>query len=138
MVEDDPGFAKILYDLATELNYRCLVATTADEGMALALEYLPTAVILDIALPDHTGLTVLDRLKHNSATRHIPVQVVTAMDTGQAALEMGAAGYMPKPVMREQLVEALAKLEAQGGAQAQERPGRRRTIQLSARVFASF
>src|SRR5690606_18263229 len=57
-VEDDAAFARILVDLAHELGFQCLVADTAEEGVQLAREYLPHAVILDLALPDHTGLSV--------------------------------------------------------------------------------
>jgi signal transduction histidine kinase/CheY-like chemotaxis protein len=112
VVEDDPAFAKILYDLAHELKFNCLIAPTADEGIDLALQYRPTAIVLDMKLPDHLGLAVLDRLKHDSATRHIPVQVISAMDYTQAALQMGAAGVMLKPVKREELIEALSRLES--------------------------
>jgi signal transduction histidine kinase/CheY-like chemotaxis protein len=109
-VEDDHRFAGILYKLAHSLGYRCLLATTADEGVDLALRYRPTAIVLDLKLPDHSGLTVLDRLKHNSATRHIPVQIVSATSDAHTALSMGAAGFTIKPVDRDQLVVALGKL----------------------------
>ena len=112
VIEDDPRFARILVDLAHELGFQCLVASTADEGVDLARRYAPAAILLDMNLPDHSGLTVLDRLKRDPATRHIPVQVASVEDYAQAALEMGAAGYMLKPVRREQLVETLTALES--------------------------
>jgi signal transduction histidine kinase/CheY-like chemotaxis protein len=112
VVEDDPAFARILYDLAHDLGFLCLLAPTADSGIALAQEFRPTAIVLDMNLPDHSGLTVLDRLKRNPATRHIPVQVASVEDYARTALEMGAAGYMLKPVKREELIEALSKLES--------------------------
>ncbi|HEY4183852.1 MAG TPA: response regulator [Polyangia bacterium] len=115
VVEDDLTFAGILKDLAHELGFRCLVAHRADEGIELALQFRPTAIVLDMSLPDHSGLTVLDRLKRSPVTRHIPVQVVSVQDDTQVALEMGAAGYMLKPVKREKLVEALSKLETRFG-----------------------
>lgn len=111
VVEDDEAFARILYDLAHELNFQCLIATTAEEGLALAVQHLPSAVILDVGLPDNSGLLVLDRLKHDSRARHIPVHVVSAGDYMQTALSMGAIGYMAKPVKREELVAALKMLE---------------------------
>jgi signal transduction histidine kinase/CheY-like chemotaxis protein/CHASE3 domain sensor protein len=110
-VEDDEPFAKILFDLAHELRFECLIATTAEEGLAMAIQYLPSAVVLDVGLPDHSGLSVLDRLKHDSRTRHIPVHVVSAGDYAQTAMALGAVGYMLKPVKREALVEALERLE---------------------------
>jgi signal transduction histidine kinase/DNA-binding response OmpR family regulator len=107
IIEDDPVFARVVYDLAHELGFDCLIATTADEGMELALQFRLAAVVLDIRLPDHSGLTVLDRLKHTPATRHVPVQVVSAEDNTRAARAMGAAGALVKPVDREQLVATL-------------------------------
>ncbi|HEX4142079.1 MAG TPA: response regulator [Pirellulales bacterium] len=111
VVEDDQAFARILADLVHELNFKCLIAATAEEGLALAAQNLPSAVLLDIGLPDHSGLTVLDRLKHDARTRHIPVHVVSASDDAEPALALGAVGYIIKPVEREKLVEALRRLE---------------------------
>jgi CheY-like chemotaxis protein len=110
VIEDDVLFARVVYDLAHELGFDCLVATTADEGMELATQFRLAAVVLDIKLPDHSGLTVLDRLKHNPATRHVPVQVISAEDNGRAARAMGAAGALVKPGAREQLVATLRAL----------------------------
>ncbi|WP_026611477.1 response regulator [Methylocaldum szegediense] len=111
VIEDDQAFAGILRDLAREMRFRCLVATTAGAGLALAEQFLPSAIILDIHLPDHSGLCVLEHLKGHAATRHIPVHVISISDYTQQALEMGAVGYALKPVMREQLVSAFRKLE---------------------------
>ncbi len=111
VVEDDASFAHIMYDLAHELDFQCVVASSAEEGLAAAIQHRPSAVVLDVGLPDHSGLSVLDRLKHDARTRHIPVHVVSAHDYAQTALALGAVGYMLKPVKREQLVEALERLE---------------------------
>ena len=112
VVEDDESFARILYDLAHELDFQCLISTNAEDGLAAAMQYLPSAVVLDIGLPDHSGLSILDRLKQDPRTRHIPVHVVSAGDFAQTAMSLGAVGYMPKPVKREELVQALQNLEA--------------------------
>ncbi|QEH35456.1 Autoinducer 2 sensor kinase/phosphatase LuxQ [Aquisphaera giovannonii] len=112
VVEDDEPFARILRDLARELDFQCLVASTAEQGQAMAVQYLPSAVVLDVGLPDHSGLSVLDRLKHDARTRHIPVHVVSAGDYSRVALELGAVGYMLKPVKREELAAALRQLES--------------------------
>lgn len=111
VVEDDENFARILYDLAHELDFQCLIAGGAEEAVAMAVQYLPGAVVLDIGLPDHSGLAVLDRLKHDARTRHIPVHVVSASDHAQTALALGAVGYMVKPVKRDELANALRGLE---------------------------
>ncbi|EQA98512.1 response regulator [Sphingobium baderi] len=113
IVEDDPVFARILCEIAHEQGFQCLIAGTADEGALLARQYVPHAVILDMNLPDHTGLSVLDRIKRDVRTRHIPVHVVSVDDDSQAALSSGAMGYLFKPVKREQLVDMLEGLEAQ-------------------------
>ena len=111
VVEDDEPFARILFDLAHEQKFQCLVASGAEEALAVARQYLPQAIILDVGLPDHSGLSVLDRLKRDVRTRHIPVHVVSASDYTHTALSMGAIGYMLKPVKREELVEAFEQLE---------------------------
>jgi CheY-like chemotaxis protein/signal transduction histidine kinase len=112
IVEDDPAFTTILVDLAHELQFLALVADTAEEGLALAERYKPSAIVLDVGLPDRSGLSVLDALKHAPATRHIPVHMLSVSDYTQTALSMGAAGYAIKPVQREQLVDALKLLES--------------------------
>ena len=111
IVEDDETFARIVADLAHEMSFQCLIATSADEAIALAQQYTPGAVVLDIGLPDNSGLFVLERLKKDGRTRHIPVHVVSASDHANKALSMGAIGYMLKPVQREQLAQAFQKLE---------------------------
>ncbi|MCW1883142.1 response regulator [Luteolibacter flavescens] len=111
VVEDDEAFANILHDLAHELSFQCLVATSAEEGLLLAREHLPSAVLLDVGLPDHSGLFVLERLKADPRTRHIPVHIVSANDYSRTALSLGAVGYLLKPVKHEELVNALRGLE---------------------------
>jgi signal transduction histidine kinase/CheY-like chemotaxis protein/CHASE3 domain sensor protein len=112
IIEDDVGFARVLYDLARELEFLGVVATTAADGLALARQTAPSAIVLDIGLPDRSGLAVLDALKRDPGTRHVPVHVVSASDYTQTALAMGAAGYALKPVERERLVDAIKHLEA--------------------------
>ncbi|MDO9113652.1 MAG: response regulator [Polaromonas sp.] len=110
VIEDDIIFAQILYDLAREMNYNCIVAHRAEDGFALALQFLPHAILLDMGLPDRPGLSVLQRLKENPKTRHIPVHVVSGDDLSEEALQMGAIGYALKPTTREQLKDVFQKL----------------------------
>ncbi len=112
IVEDDEAFARILYDLAHDLDFLCLVSMTAEDALDTARHYTPSAIVLDVGLPDNSGLSVLDRLKHDERTRHIPVHVVSASDYAHAALSLGAVGYMLKPVKREDLVEAFRRFES--------------------------
>jgi len=112
VIEDDPQFAAILFDLAHEMNYQCLVAHGAAEGFQLATQHLPHAILLDIRLPDDSGLTVLQQLKDHPQTRHIPVHIVAAEDVKEVAMHMGAIGFAIKPTTREALKEVFSKLEA--------------------------
>jgi CheY-like chemotaxis protein/CHASE3 domain sensor protein len=112
VIEDEPQFAHILYDLAHELGYRCLVAHGAADGFELATQFVPDAILLDMRLPDSTGLDVLQRLKDSPHTRHIPIHVVSAADNAQgAALQMGAIGYALKPTTRDELMKVFGRLE---------------------------
>jgi signal transduction histidine kinase/DNA-binding response OmpR family regulator/CHASE3 domain sensor protein len=111
VIEDEPEFARILYGLAHDMEFRCLVALTAQEGLELAEGEIPDAILLDIRLPDRSGLSVLQQLKDSPATRHIPVHVVSSQDNGGEALHLGAIGYALKPTSREQLEEVFRKLK---------------------------
>lgn len=112
VIEDDPAFARILYDLAHELDFDCVHATTGTEGMRLAEELQPSGILLDVGLPDDSGLTVLERLKRNPKTRHLPIHMASVADHVEAALHLGAIGYSLKPTARSELSEAIKRLEA--------------------------
>ena len=111
VIEDDLNFAAVLRDLARELGFQCVVASTASDGLAAAATLRISAIVLDMNLPDYSGLGVLDQLKHDPATRHIPVHVASVDDFRRQAFELGAVGYVSKPVQREQLTEAIRTLE---------------------------
>jgi CheY-like chemotaxis protein len=111
VVEDDVRFTQILVDLAHELGYRCLVAYNAQEGFDLAVQYAPDAILLDMNLPDDSGLAVLQRLKEDRATRHIPVHVLSVEDRIETALHMGAVGYAMKPATQDELRGVFKRLE---------------------------
>jgi CheY-like chemotaxis protein/CHASE3 domain sensor protein len=111
IIEDDVAFAAILRDLARELKFQCIVTHTAGEGLLAAREFRPSAILLDVHLPDHSGLGVLEQLKRNPETRHIPVHIASIADHAHGALELGAVGFAQKPVTREHLIEALQRLE---------------------------
>jgi signal transduction histidine kinase/DNA-binding response OmpR family regulator/CHASE3 domain sensor protein len=111
VVEDDNRFAAIVRDLSNEMGFRCIVAATAEEALNLARQFKPSAIVLDVGLPDQSGLTVLDRLKHDPQTRHIPIHVVSGTDHSQTAMALGAVGYLMKPVKREAVADVLRSLE---------------------------
>jgi HAMP domain-containing protein/signal transduction histidine kinase/CheY-like chemotaxis protein len=110
IAEDDAHFAEILLDLARERGFKGLVAQSADRTLALAREYQPTAVTLDLRLPDADGWTILDRLKHDPSTRHIPVHIISVEENWQRGLRLGAIDFMTKPATRESLSQALTTL----------------------------
>jgi CheY-like chemotaxis protein len=111
IIEDDPHFARILYGLAHELDLDCVHTTSGVEGLTLARELKPSGVLLDVGLPDSSGLAVLERLKRDPVTRHIPVHVLSVEDHRQPALELGAIGYTLKPAARAQLTEVITSLK---------------------------
>ncbi len=110
IAEDDPAFAQILLDLAREHGFKGIVAQRADQALALAREFLPTAVTLDLRLPDADGWTILDRLKHDPATRHIPVHVISVEENWQRGLRLGAIDFLTKPASRDSIAESLRAL----------------------------
>ena len=110
IVEDDPHYARIMVDLARDEGFKVLVATRGDDALDLAKQYQPTAVSLDIFLPDMLGWNVLSQLKQNPLTRHIPVQIVTLDEDRQHGLARGAFSFVTKPTTSEGLADALVKI----------------------------
>ncbi|HYR87397.1 MAG TPA: HAMP domain-containing protein [Terriglobia bacterium] len=111
IIEDDLNFAKILMEMARERGFKALVALRGETGLALARQYTPSAITLDIELPGMDGWSVLDRLKHTRNTRHIPVHILSVNDERQRGLKMGAMGYENKPITPEGVREALSRLD---------------------------
>jgi HAMP domain-containing protein/CheY-like chemotaxis protein/signal transduction histidine kinase len=110
IVEDDPHYARIIADLAHDKGLKVLIAMRGADALALAREYLPMAVSLDVFLPDMLGWTVLSQLKQNPATRHIPVQVVTLDEDRQHGLARGAFSFVNKPSTADDLDAALTRI----------------------------
>ncbi|MFL9962821.1 response regulator [Paraburkholderia sediminicola] len=111
-VEDDFAFAEILRDLTHELDFDFVHASDAASGLALVRDMHPAAVLLDVGLPDRSGLTVLEWLKNDPLTRHIPIHIVSATDHADKALHLGAIGYTLKPTARSTMEAAIRRLEA--------------------------
>ena len=139
IVEDDPHYARILVDLARDKGFKVLVAMRGDDALDLAKQYQPTAVSLDVFLPDMLGWTVLSQLKQNPLTRHIPVQIVTLDEDRQHGLARGAFSFVTKPTTRgrhrrravaDQGVRAAAPQAPAGG---RGQPGRAAEHQRAAR-----
>jgi CheY-like chemotaxis protein/signal transduction histidine kinase/methyl-accepting chemotaxis protein len=111
VIEDDRNFSRLLYDLAHEHKFKCLIASDGESGLHFADFYVPSAIILDIGLPGIDGYEVIDRLKKNNRTRHIPVHFVSASDKTNETMKKGAIGFLHKPVSKESLEEAFLKIE---------------------------
>jgi CheY-like chemotaxis protein/two-component sensor histidine kinase len=107
IIEDDVTFARILLDLAHDRGIKALVALRGSSALALAREFSPGAITLDIKLPDILGWTILDRLKHDPATRHIPVHVISGDENRRLGLALGALTYLEKSMTTENLSSAF-------------------------------
>jgi CheY-like chemotaxis protein len=122
IVEDDPHYCRVLVDLARDKGFKVLVAMRGAEALTLAREHRPTAVSLDVFLPDMLGWTVLSQLKQEPTTRHIPVQMVTLDEDRQHGLARGAFSFVTKPATQEGLEVALSRIKEYA------RPRRRRLL----------
>ncbi|MBV6339994.1 response regulator [Candidatus Magnetobacterium casense] len=111
VIEDDPVFAKILYDISHEKGFKCIIAGDGRRGCEYAETYRPDAIILDVGLPVMDGRMVLERLKDSAGTRNIPVHIVSAADKSIDCLKSGVVGYLTKPVSMERLDDVFKTLE---------------------------
>ncbi|HLF92678.1 MAG TPA: ATP-binding protein, partial [Planctomycetota bacterium] len=111
IVEDDITFARLLLEIARDHGFKGLIAFTGETGLAMARKFKPQAISLDIRMPDMDGWALLDYLKHDPETRHIPVQILSGGDDAQRGLMMGAFAYLRKPVTSEDLAEALGRMK---------------------------
>jgi CheY-like chemotaxis protein len=107
IIEDDRNFARILMDFAREKKFKVLIALSAAQGLAWARQANPSAITLDLHLPDNDGWTVLDRLKHEPRTRHIPIHIISVDEERERSLRLGAVSYFQKPVTKEVLDAAF-------------------------------
>jgi len=110
IVEDDPHYARIAMDLARDKGFKVLLAMRGAEALEMAKQFQPSAISLDVFLPDMLGWTVLSQLKQNSLTRHIPVQIITLDEDRQHALARGAFAFLNKPTSKEGVEAALSRI----------------------------
>ena len=113
IIEDDPKFARVVYDYAHQKGFKCLIAGDGETGLELVKSYQPQAIILDLNLPDMSGWEVLTALKNDPATRHIPVIMLTSKDqeTDKVWAErQGASDYLTKPPVEAELLQKIQAL----------------------------
>ena len=111
IVEDDPAFASTLLAMARDHGFKGVVALRGDTGLALARRLLPSAILLDLQLPQIDGLRILEHLKAHPQTRHIPVHILSGGDKKHEGLSLGAVAYVEKPVSKEALDRTFADIE---------------------------
>jgi CheY-like chemotaxis protein len=110
IADDDPHYARVLLGLARDKGFKGIVAHRGQAALALAMQYRPTAITLDVFLPDMLGWTVLNNLKLDPRTRHIPVQMLSVEEERQHGLSHGAFSYLVKPATTEDLEHALDRI----------------------------
>ena len=111
IIEDDPAFAGVLRDFAHERGFKALIAMQGHTALMLARQYRPDAITLDIQLPDMSGWAILDNLKHEAATRHIPVHIISAEGEDDRSRKLGALAWILKPVDSTDLHKSFARME---------------------------
>ncbi|MCL5801391.1 MAG: response regulator, partial [Gammaproteobacteria bacterium] len=111
IIEDEARFARILQDFAHERGFKALVAMQGQTALSLAKQYRPDAITLDIELPDMSGWTILDHLKHEPTTRHIPVHIISAGGEDERSRKLGALAWIAKPADKQALEQTFARME---------------------------
>ncbi|MFL5509634.1 MAG: response regulator, partial [Gemmatimonadaceae bacterium] len=112
VIENDQNFAKVLLDMARDKGYKAVVELDGEAGLNAAREVRPDAITLDIDMPGMDGLQVLDRLKHDPETRHVPVHIISGVEEKREGLKAGAIAYLTKPVSKEGLDDAFGRISA--------------------------
>ncbi|MFL5529707.1 MAG: response regulator, partial [Gemmatimonadaceae bacterium] len=110
VIENDQNFAKVLLDMARDKGYKGVVELDGEAGLRAAREVRPDAITLDIDMPGMDGLEVLDRLKRDPETRHVPVHIISGVEQKREGLKAGAIAYLEKPVSKEALDAAFARI----------------------------
>ncbi|NEU08665.1 response regulator [Flavihumibacter sp. R14] len=111
IIEDDTNFSRALMEFSRERGYKCVTAVRGDQGTLMAVKYKPLAILLDVQLPVKDGWQVMQELKSNPATRHIPVHIMSSMERKKESLLKGAVDFIEKPVALEQMAGIFSKLE---------------------------
>ena len=111
IVEDDVNFAKSLLDYTRKRGYKGIVSVRGDHALNLAMTFKPLGILLDIVLPVKSGWDVMDELKNNWQTKHIPVHIMSSNNVRQESLLKGAVNFLDKPMAFEKMSEIFKKIE---------------------------
>ncbi|MEY2495394.1 MAG: hypothetical protein QOJ45_1886 [Verrucomicrobiota bacterium] len=120
IIEDDRDFAQWLLDVARQNGFKAVVTPRGKEALELVREFAPSAITLDLSLPDVDGWQILDRLKSDLTTRHIPVFVISAQDEPENALKQGALRFLTKPIDEQQIERIFEKAHEMGESKAKK------------------
>jgi signal transduction histidine kinase/CheY-like chemotaxis protein/HAMP domain-containing protein len=111
IIEDDPVFSELLVDMVHSRQFKVIVTGTGEEGLRIARERRPIGIVLDVKLPDISGWTVMEHLRHDPLTRAIPVHFISGVDAPERGLALGAVGYLTKPASRSELLGVVQALQ---------------------------
>jgi PAS domain S-box-containing protein len=114
IVEDDVNFAGVLLQSVKQKGYKGIVVVRGDLALTFAENYQPAGILLDLQLPVMDGWTVMEQLKSNKKTKHIPVHIMSSYDGKRESLKRGALDFIPKPVAFEKIEEVLSRIETMG------------------------
>jgi CheY-like chemotaxis protein len=124
IIEDDPTFAAILLDLARDSGLKGVISTAGAGSLAMARKLQPSAITLDLGLNDIDGFVLLDLLKHDPQTAHMPIHVITGADRSEAVMTMGAVGVTEKPAEQQELAEVFRELLQKSKKRPKRRPSK--------------
>ncbi len=110
IIEDEENFAQAVAKVARENNFKCILSENGEAGLEDIARYMPSGVFLDLKLPGLGGMEVLEHIKRNPKTRHIPVHIASGVDQKKNALHMGAVGYLLKPALKDDLEQAFNRI----------------------------
>jgi CheY-like chemotaxis protein len=111
LIEDDRVYSELLVDIIHARHFKVIVAETGAEGLRVAREKRPIGILLDVKLPDISGWTVMEHLRHDARTRSIPVHFISGVDAPERGLALGAVGYLMKPAARTELIRVVQALQ---------------------------
>lgn len=111
VIDDNESLGELLDRYLTDMPYKLITVTVADEGLRLAQDLLPDVIMLDIMMPEMDGWQLLQRLRNSPKTAHIPVIICSVFNDPELAYSLGATLFLPKPFSRENFIDALTRLE---------------------------
>ena len=120
VIDDEASARDLALRTLTQVGFAVQCARTGAAGAALIHETMPSAIVLDINLPDYSGWTLITELSTDPRTKNIPIVVLSVEEDRRRSIELGAAEHLVKPATREAICGALLRLSRQRAAEALE------------------